>query len=173
MNALIYLFPLSLLSIFGHKEKSYTVSGTITFSSAYCGGTEPTDEQLWRLAQTRPYANKRFYLKHGTVNTLEKPVIDTINSDAEGRFELQLSAGEYCILQDQQLDRWILDWYDSNQRNIIFTTDTNCLENWWDQCIVQFTVTDSNVTLSNIHVSRPCFLPEGVPCLIYNGPIPN
>jgi hypothetical protein len=172
MKAILFMITLSVVSLFYPKERIYTVSGTITYNGPYCGGAEPDEQTLQFYARVKPYPGKMLFIKKGTTNTSRQAVADTIVSDADGRFSLELPAGEYCIIQVPQLNREILNRYSTDENDMLFVSDPLCLEKWWDECLLSFTVTDRDVDSLNLHFHQPCFIPEGIPCLIYNGPYP-
>lgn len=148
----------------------YTVAGVITRSESYCGGAEPEPGLLEELRKPGPYSGKKLYVKSGDANALKHRVLDSIVAQADGTYELQLPPGKYCLIQSTQLDRKVFEKYGKGS-NISLTSDT-CLENWWNRCYYAFTVTDRNIDSLNFHFHKPCFVPEGMPCLDYSGPLP-
>lgn len=151
-------------------EKTFRVSGEIKYSESYCGGARPTDAMLEELARLKPYEGKELYVIKGTKNEENKTICDTIISDSEGKFELNLPAGEYCIIQSAQLDKKVFNYCDNKNDEI--EADRKCLEAWWPTCFYSFSVNESPIDSIQLIFHRPCFLPEGIPCLNYTGPMP-
>jgi len=153
-----------------NKETEYIVSGTIQYSESYCGGARPTDEMLEEITRPENYPGKRLFVVNGNINQSEKKIIAAIISDSAGKFSVLLPPGEYCIIQPEQRDKKIFTKYDNPDDNI--EADEKCLTEWFKTCLFSFKVESSPVTEIQLMFHRPCFLPEGIPCLSYTGPMP-
>lgn len=173
MKLLLYMVLLSsgLVISSGWKSGKYTVSGTVTYSGSYCGGASPTWEMEEAAARVKPYSGKWLYIKQGDTNLLETPVIDSVVTDAEGRFSINLPPGEYCMVATEQCDREIFSRYRDTRGYA--RADSVCMEKWWGSCLRQFTVAEAEVKGVDIHYYKACYLPLGIPCLQYSGPIPQ
>lgn len=148
---------------------TYKVSGKITHSSSYCGGAAPDPGMVAEMNMPKPYRGKKLYIKKGDSNANNVKILDSIISDNAGLFELYLAPGKYCILQPGQLQNGLLEMYMKNNHYIV---DAQCLEQWQQSCYKTIVVTDSDITDLEFHFHKPCFTPEGVPCINYSGPLP-
>lgn len=153
-----------------NETKSFPVSGTIFYSESYCGGARPTDEMYLEITRERPYAGKKMYLLKGNKNEENKSIYDSIVPDSEGNFKLDLPPGEYCLIQSIQRDKKVFAYCENTKDEI--EADRKCMEDWWSACFYSFTVSDKPIENIKLNFYRPCFLPEGIPCLSYNGPMP-
>lgn len=172
MKLLLYILVLvpGLFILPGGKDGKYIVSGTVTHSGSYCGGASPTWEMEAEAARSKPYSGKWLYIKPGDTNLMETPFIDSVMTDEEGRFSVKLPPGEYCMVAAEQRNRDIFNRY-TDPRGYL-RADSACMETWWGKCLQQFTVTESELNGVDIHFYHPCYVPPGIPCLHYHGPIP-
>ncbi len=145
------------------------VSGTITKSGTYCGGMRPSDDVLESIRMTRPYSGFTIYVRRGEHNDVNSPIIDSTITDENGAFQLSLPKGTYVLISSIQKDKSILTQIEQNQN--IEISNSECLNNWWNNGLQKI---DSNQTTHSfsIHYTKKCFLPEGIPCLQYTGPLP-
>ncbi len=156
-----------------HK-KTYKLSGKVTSTSDYCGGAEPPPELLDQLATPIPYQGKTFYIKAGTMNNINAPILYTVVTDTGGNYSVQLPPGKYCMIDKFRADTSFLRSLLKNDPNSnLKVGDKKCLQDWFNSCFYAFSISDSNLTNVNFHVHRPCFTPEGVPCVGYSGPLPE
>ena len=147
---------------------SFTVTGKVTHSSSYCGGMAPTPEMQARYRKRNPYAGFKLYFRLGSRNDFTYPIVDSVMTDTAGRFAVTLPHGEYTILRKEQLDTNVVLAYE-NSKYVRINKD--CMRKWVDEglrTVKVFNYTDS----VDFHFSKPCFLPEGIPCLNYVGPYP-
>lgn len=159
-----------------HK-KTFQLSGNITFTSDYCGGARPSENMLERLATPTPYQGKVFYIRSGERNNLNSPILYTVVTDSTGHYSVSLPPGNYCMIDEFRKDTsFILDVYKRDptlQPNYLVVHDKECLQNWFNSCFYGFTILDTDVSNINFNIHRSCFRPEGVPCIDYNGPLPQ
>ena len=147
------------------------ISGKIEMTGGYCGGAPPPKELLERARQKRPLADYKLYIIEGSENTRHATIIDSTVTDSNGIFEFYLPAGEYVLLSPHQKDRAI---FRNNLHNdYIAIKDLDCLEEWWQKGLMKLIVRDQPIDNIYFHFQKPCFLPAGVPCLVYTGPLPQ
>ncbi len=152
-----------------HFKKKATISGTVTYRPAYCGGAMLPDEEYKERTQERPLSGFKIYIKEGTKNDLKKPIIDSTITNENGEFGLQLPEGEYILLSSYQLDKDVFERYKTNEHYIL---DTNCLSEWWDKGLANVRITGKTKVSFDFFFRKTCFIPLGVPCIIYKGPYP-
>jgi hypothetical protein len=174
---LIILFQSSCKVIEGEKElgrnKTYQISGTVTYTSNYCGGARPSETLLQQLAIPTPYPGKQIHFRKGNSNDLSSLIIKTIVTDSLGKFTLQLEPGKYCIIDDYRKDRSFVDsMLHQADDSYLKVQDPQCINDWLSTCLYSLTVKDQNLMDIQINIHRECFRPEGVPCINYTGPLP-
>ena len=148
----------------------YTVSGTITSSSSYCGGVAPTPEQEAYYHQPKP-VSCWLYLREGSRNDLRKPIVDSVKTNEQGYCEFRLPKGEYLIISSEQRDEAFIERVAASESDYL-SVDKLCLKSWLDRGMFQVNVVDSNITNLDHNYHYRCFVPYALPCLDYNGPYP-
>jgi hypothetical protein len=151
------------------KKPVYRVSGKVVQTSEYCGGARPTEEMEAEFALQKPYPGKVLYVKKGNKNSLKKPVLFKFISNEAGEFSFDLPAGEYVILQEEQLDCLDIKKFKTNEYT---TVDEACLKTWWKTPLKMLVIKKSAVNDLLFAFHHPCFVQGDVPCLRYNGPTP-
>jgi hypothetical protein len=96
---LFILIITTLSSCAQRKPQFYKVSGTVTATYSYCGGARPSDEMLAELNRPKPMAEKKLFVKAGNSNSKNEAIIKSFNTDAYGRFNIELPKGTYCIIE--------------------------------------------------------------------------
>lgn len=144
------------------KPATYSVEGTITETSAYCGGVAPSPEQ--QFPKPYPKAGIKLLVRKGNFNNPEEKIIDSFVSDAQGKFKIALPAGTYTFIEP-----WKREKYKTPQNDRNLTYDTACYRKKYHQPDYTLEV-KKKVTDINIHFQRPCAWTT--PCIIYNGPKP-
>lgn len=89
-------------------------------------------------------------------------------SDTSGVFRFHVEPGNYVILSAQMLAPNVASKYESNY----VKSDPEYLINWYKNGLAHIPIQDSSVTNLHFHFSERCFLPIGIPCLHYTGPMP-
>lgn len=74
------------------------VKGKILHTADYCGGAAPSEEIIKNLATEKPLANTQLFLKAGNSDLRDKPILQTLTTDANGNFELSVAAGTYSLV---------------------------------------------------------------------------
>ncbi|HTF06196.1 MAG TPA: hypothetical protein VK826_19330 [Bacteroidia bacterium] len=144
------------------KARKYAVTGTIFEVRMYCGGAEPENDVL--NPKPIPTAGVKLYIRHSKVNTTAQPVFDSIVSDANGRFRINLAAGTYCFVEAWKTKKLVMPV--NNQYEI---WDTTCYRQQYTQCDYSLVV-KSKMDSVSITLNRGC--PWGQPCSEYYGPLP-
>lgn len=159
----------------GNKHNNtFQLSGNITFTSDYCGGAKPPKDLLEGLATPTPYLGKVFYIRSGERNDVTSPVLYTVISDSLGHYSVNLQPGNYCMIDEFRKDTsFMFDVYKKDPNNFLVVHDKKCLENWFNSCFNGFTISNADISNVNFNIHRSCFRPEGVPCIDYDGPLPQ
>jgi hypothetical protein len=155
----------------GNQTNMYQVSGTITYTSDYCGGAAPPEELLNQLKTPTPYMGKILHIRAAQTNDFSKPILHTLVTDSLGHFSVSLPPGNYCMIDDFRKDGSFVQTL--NKKNNLSTNNQQCVDDWLNSCLYSFTVTQANITNIQLNIHRICFVPEGVPCVSYDGPLPQ
>ncbi len=148
----------------------YTVSGQIEYTGRYCGGAPPPQRLLENIRKKKPRAGFKLYIRAGNMNDSRAPIIDSTMTDEHGRFIFHLPPGDYVLLSSYHKNREIFTTWRND--DYIRISDRNCLEKWWRDGLAKFSVRNQPVDDIYLHFQKQCFLPLGVPCLVYKGPFP-
>ncbi len=146
-------------------KKTFTVTGTIMQTTSYCGGAQPSPDMLARCNTPMGIPNGKLFVKKGTMNKERASLIDSIRADANGKFSIQLPAGNYCLVED-----WKAKPFDLPLNNEFQTVDSICYRNMYDACDYELNITDKNIDSVKIVFHRSCFYNR--PCISYHGPLP-
>jgi hypothetical protein len=135
-----------------------------------CGGARPTPEQEENARTPKSLAGKRLYLKKGTVNSFDLEIIDTIYSDEEGLVKLNLSPGNYFLVDDAKKDKAAYDSYIEEYKNKQNYSPVNedCYLSHFEQPDLAFKVPVDTTLQLNYH--KRCFY--NAKCSNYSGPYP-
>jgi hypothetical protein len=114
------------------------------------------------------YAGKRFYVREGSVNRLDKAIVDSFISDANGKFSIHLKPGTYSIIQPEQLKKIDYHLYNKESHEV----DTVCLKKWWSDPYYLLTIKDRDITGLTFIFSHRCFVENDIPCIFYSGVMP-
>lgn len=160
----------------GHPAKSgeaprVRVSGTLTQSHPYCGGAYPGEEELRRLNAARPFQTW-LYVRSGTVNRENAPILDSVQTDADGHFHFELPPGLFVLLlPDHKKHKTVASLLEQAKGDI--AADKACLETWWEKGLMAIDV-QSGTPLQrlDVHLRHACFVPYPPDCFQYTGPYP-
>lgn len=150
--------------------KSVTIKGKVEFTGRYCGGAAPPESLLENIRKKKPRAGYKLYVRPGKVNDQSASIIDSTDTDENGRFAFNLAPGEYVLLSVYHKNKDIFKTWKND--DYIGISDRDCLEDWWSNGLTSFTLGNQPVEDLYLHFQKQCFLPLGVPCLIYKGPYP-
>lgn len=180
MTRIRFLFILSVISagmfacqITQHTERLYTVTGSIYVTSDYCGGANPPEELLENLQIPKPYPGKKIFIRSGTKNDFDQPILYALTTDSAGLFSFQLPAGSYCIVDEYRVRRGFTDSLFVDKVPQVKITDHWCIKQWLEEGLLLFKVEKKGVVLDRITIHQRCFVHEGIPCLEYTGPLPQ
>ncbi|HMQ75165.1 MAG TPA: hypothetical protein PKE21_01610 [Flavobacteriales bacterium] len=149
-----------------------------TYTAPYCGGADPGPEGMprpmpWRGAM---YLRAAAPDSSGVMapNELQRPIVDTIRTDATGHGTLSLPAGYYLLLDQDRVDeRRYQQLLKEHGRSTLHTDaiDKACLDRWLHGPFGVVTIRGGDTT----HVELPLFdqCPwYSTPCVSYHGPLP-
>ena len=148
----------------------YSVQGTLTQSSSYCGGVHPTEEEEMEYKRPRPM-NTWLYVRSGKTNRQDSPIIDSAKTDQFGKYSFELPPGDYVIIMPEQRTKESIARY-RDMENDFLEVDELCLLGWWKSGLFQISIIDSAITGLNHNFHSRCFVPVAVPCMSYSGPYP-
>ncbi len=151
------------------KRVKQTISGTVTTSGSYCGGVAPSNEMLQDVQATRPMNGFMIYVKKGSENKLSSCIVDSICTDSNGNYSLDLRPGKYVLLQKEQLNKHIFEKYKSSKS---MQVDLDCMQLWWKKGLASIIVGTDRLDSLNFHFQKRCFVPLSIPCLRYTGHYP-
>jgi hypothetical protein len=158
-----------LLLVSSLQAQLYTVNGTCLFSTSYCGGIAPSQEEYARLTAAKPYAGKVLYIKSGRSNTnTQKPLAQSV-CDSLGRFQFKVKPGIYCIVQAEH--NLSLTSLQKKVQGQYLQSNAVCLKQWWQKGLLLVHV-KSDTTVKVLEFHQGCFKPGDIPCIDYFGPMP-
>lgn len=165
-----------------HDRQPASAAGVLhlyaTYTAPYCGGADPGPQGMPR---PEPWQG-RMFLRAATpdstgimaLNDLQRPIVDTIRTDATGHGYLTLPVGQYLLLDrdrvdDRRRDQLLKD----HGRPTLHTDAINkaCLDAWLLGPFGVVTIHGGDTT----HVELPLFdqCPwYNTPCVSYLGPLP-
>lgn len=162
---LFILIITTLSSCAQRKPQFYKVSGTVTATYSYCGGARPSDEMLAELNRPKPMAEKKLFVKAGNSNSKNEAIIKSFNTDAYGRFNIELPKGTYCIIEENKTTGIKIPTSDANHK-----WDSDCLTKAYEHCDYQLNISGKSTDSITINFYIPCEWNK--PCLEYTGPLP-
>ena len=152
------------------NNKHLMVRGKIEFSESYCGGAPPPEEMVQELEKKKPLVGYKLYIRAGRTNDIKAPIIDSFSTNEDGEFEFNLLPGEYILLSSNHITRDVFTKY--QEEKFIKIANMDCLENWWQNGMTKLILENQPIDNIYFHLKKNCFLPLGIPCLKFNGPIP-
>ena len=145
----------------------YTISGKLMQKSSYCGGARPTQAILDGYKDPKQLKAYTVYVKQGSINNASAAIIDSTTTNDLGEYSFSLPSGDYVLVSSSQLNDASLSSI-VNQKDIK-VSDQTCLDEWFKNGLIQFTVKDQAITNLD-HLSRKsCDIPDGIPCLRFTG----
>jgi hypothetical protein len=150
------------------KQKTvgkFKITGVVMQTMSYCGGAQPTRQILDSFNTPRALPFKKLFIKVGKSNKEGTSFIDSVISDGNGRFSVDLQRGNYCVVEEWKSKPFQLPLKKENE-----TLDSVCFRNLYDSCDYQFTVSDKNIENIKIIFHSPCFYNQ--PCRSYHGALP-
>lgn len=147
------------------EKKSIVISGKVEQLFDYCGGARPTKRILDELSIPKPFAEKTFYVKEGTSNSIEGKVITSFTSKADGSFSFQLPKGTYSILVSEQLHSIKASDFENKDIRV----DEQCLQKWWKTPYYILEVKDQNTSDLYFLIKHQCYINYDIPCMTFTG----
>jgi len=149
------------------------ISGKVIQTSNYCGGPPPPQELIDELRREKPFPDKELYIREGDINLLSKPIIKKFVSDKDGKFEISLTPGKYCIIEKIKKEELkIPDFTEINKQLPSYSQyrveSEQCFKDWWKNCDKILDVENQDSTDSVIKFHHRC----GQPC-VTGGPKPQ
>lgn len=145
--------------------KTYPIELRITQTSSYCGGAEPTQEQLQRQFTPMPLPGKTVYIKRGKSNSSTDTLLIKVKADDKGFIHLKLAPGAYCVVEEFKTQPLVIP-----PNSPMFQYNAECLEQRWKSCDEIFYVVPEGNQPVSINYHKRCGYE--VPCGNYNGPMP-
>ena len=149
-----------------------------TYTAPYCGGADPGPEGSPRPMPWRGAMYLRLATPDSTGlmerNELQRPIVDTIRTDATGNGYLELPLGSYLLLDQEHVDdRRYQQVLKDHDRPTLHTDaiDKACLDRWLHGPFGVVSIRSGDTT----HVELPLFdqCPwYNTPCVNYFGPLP-
>lgn len=152
----------------------YEVTIDVTQTSDYCGGARPTDEILKELNTPKPLSNTKIFIWEGEINDIDKPILYELTTDANGKINKQLPAGDYSVVfsdkKDQSTFNDLLEKY-GEPTDDFGAIDKNCLEEYFKKPALTFSISTYSTKKFNINYVNRCRR-ASVPCAVFKGPVP-
>jgi hypothetical protein len=149
---------------------TFSIHGTLTTSSSYCGGAAPTPEIEKYYQENRPYGGW-VYFRHADSSGTYLPAVDSVLCDKNGNFSVDLQTGEYIVFTyecDYRNYNKLISQLNTRDLQI----DNNCLDNWFRNGLFKVSGENGSVNDLNYNFYSPCFVPVAIPCVFYTGPYP-
>ena len=151
-----------------HQVKTYTITGRVTQTAAYCGGAPPPQQVLDQLATPVAYPGKKFYIRKGQVNDPGAGIVQGFTTGADGEFSIELSTGTYSLIVEEQRKNIKATDLEKEFQQV----DKQCLLEWWIKPLYVLQVKDKNISGLSFNFHHRCFISGDIPCITYNGPMP-
>ncbi len=147
----------------------------LNYTESYCGGARPTDEILAEMAQPKPMIGERLYLRKGSVNNINEPLVASEITDQSGRAIFHLMPGQYCVLRASKIDnaqteKWKNELLKGNE--LYAPIDIECLEKWLATPELVIEVGESGPLSFELLINKPCPW-NSIQCAQYKGPLPG
>jgi hypothetical protein len=152
------------------KALLYTIEGTLTRSSQYCGGIHPSREEEAEFTRAKPLHTK-VYVRKGKRNSTKTPLFDSTTTDANGHYTFHLPPGNYVVLMPIQKNKKILRSLKKIKSKTLHV-NMLCAKGWWLGGLYKIKVVDKNISGLDHQFHHRCFVPYPIPCIDYSGPYP-
>ena len=187
MRLSLYTFLLLMLVISCTTQQSGTIQtkpAEVVFknvtiqvweTSQYCGGARPTDEMLNAIQTPKPLAGQLCFIRKNETNSTSSTPIASATSDANGKINVTLASGTYCVVFPNKVDSAAYKMYltkfgeaTSNYSAI----DKKCLDKWFQTPEHVFSISDPKQPFqTEFTIHRSCSW-NTIPCVDYSGPLP-
>ncbi len=144
-------------------------------TSQYCGGARPTDEMLQEFQTPKALSGQLCFIRKHETNKISSTPVASATSDVNGKINLALSPGTYCLILPNKVDsatyKMYLTKFGEATPNYS-AIDTKCLDEWFQKPELVFTVADAKLPMATeFTIHHPCSW-KTIPCVEYNGPYP-
>jgi hypothetical protein len=144
-------------------------------TESYCGGARPTEEMLTELSQPKPLAGERLYVRKGSENNIDEPVVASEITDKTGKAIFHLAPGKYCIVRapksdNLQTEKWKKELLKGNE--FYAPIDIECLKKWLATPELVIEVGENGPLKFELLINKPCTW-NSIPCAQYIGPLPG
>jgi hypothetical protein len=156
------------------SEKS-VIKINITQTSSYCGGAYPPDELMMELRTPKKLPNQKVYIRPGTTNDWNVPIVAEGISDINGVVTVELVDGTYSVVFENKVNTSFYKQLLQQFGDKPFEDggiDKNCLEKFMQTAEAVFEVNNGKTaTAIIVNVHNPCSW-ERIPCLPFDGNLP-
>lgn len=143
-------------------KKLFRVSGIVYVSQKYCSGIRPPDAIREEAERYKPRSGVKVAFRLGKSNSNSSIVASSV-TNSNGQYMVQLPAGTYCMIVDEQTGS--RDLY-RNSSGAVAESSTACFSKWWDECQSIITITNSNLENQDILLNQNCLVNSLCPCII-------
>lgn len=171
-TCILWVFFAGLAAIV--QAQAVHVKGVFYSTSSYCGGAPPPPDLLYELQRPKPLANAVFYLRRGSENQTEQPILEEIRSNEDGEVDFYLWPGTYVLVEARKKDRIYLNQVLLQTQNNAYQqpADKACLEKWLAEPVLVFVAKSEQPVFTFTHtIHFPCSW-DALPCSQYTGPLP-
>lgn len=154
----------------GAPVPTQLVRGQVMVVGQYCGGAAPSEEMMEEFRTPRPLADYPVMIHYGSDHRGTHNGRWLLQTDAQGYWEVKLSAGDYCLVAGEKTK--------SNpkvpqRQEGYLEVDARCYAEWLETCDQTFHVgfeeMKEDILLT---LYAKCFIPGYDPCSQYTGPLP-
>jgi hypothetical protein len=150
-----------------HNQKKHSIRIYGTVHKPYCGGAQPTREQVG--GYTNPLKNESYTVYEGTKYSTDLKPVNEFTFDENGKTLLKLSPGNYLLMHsDKKLTSDAFQKKNSDLPGKLYKIkDNSCFTTWQNAPDFQFEV--KHDTLILLQKQSKCHVGTN-PCIEYIGP---
>jgi hypothetical protein len=147
----------------------------LNYTESYCGGARPTEEMLAEMSQPKPMVGERLYLRKGSANNVDEPVVASEITDHSGKAIFHVKPGQYCVVRafksdNTQSEKWKRELLKGNE--LYAPLDMECLKKWLATPELVIEVSENGPLKFELLINKPCKW-NSIPCAQYIGPLPG
>jgi hypothetical protein len=147
----------------------------LNYTESYCGGARPTEELLAEMSQSKPMVGERLYLRKGSANNIDEPVVASEITDNSGKAIFHVKSGQYCVVRasksdNAQSEKWRKELLKGNE--LYGPVDIECLKKWLATPELVIEVGENGPLKFELLINKPCTW-NSIPCAQYIGPLPG
>ncbi len=148
------------------RKKLFSVSGSVTHTSDYCGGVPPSEGLLELMHKPKPLAEAKVFFRSGKTNNEKQRIAAAVTCDEQGRFSVQLPKGSYCVVLEEKAVP-----FRAPTKSDHMQCDENCLRENYAACEAVITVGKKANTTIAVNYHRYCA--HQMPCCKFLGELPR